>query len=313
MRNLIITSYAYLENAISGTENKITNNMDLYMKCCVVALVSLKRNNKQDDVALVTNIDLSEKYREILQQEHVLIIKKEFDDFNFDKDMMWSLAFYKLCALKYVVSELEYDNYLLVDSDTYCIGNLSNLWKECTKKILLYDMQHDLENRQAVTMNLEYYELLGKQEYLTNWGGEFVAGPRLLLKQLISECGAVYTEMRKKNFRTKHGDEFILCVAAVNLNCNIKTANAYVFRYWTAKFYLVSTNYMFNAIRILHLPSEKERGIPRLYSYFLKHGRFPQNRKAYKMLSLPKPYSPLTLYKLENLWKSLIKKIEMGK
>lgn len=48
----------------------------------------------------------------------MLIFHKAYNDFVFEKEYGWSLAFYKLCGLQYALTK-RYDNYLLLDTDTY--------------------------------------------------------------------------------------------------------------------------------------------------------------------------------------------------
>lgn len=47
----------------------------------------------------------------------------------------------------------------------------------------------------------------------------------------MSECQQVYAQMTKADFKTTHGDEFIISLAAVKFN--VKNAGAYIYRFWT--------------------------------------------------------------------------------
>jgi len=66
----------------------------------------------------------------------------------------------------------------------------------------------------------------------------------------------------------------------------IKNAGAYIFRFWTGSFYLVSTCYTCNEVAILHLPSEKERGLVKLFDIFYKKHSFPRKERVHKILHL---------------------------
>ena len=107
--NLIAVPFAYDEKKNSGINfrNKSggTWKLNIYLKNACVALVSAKRNNPSSEVALITNIeDIPEEYTQVLRNNNVCIIKVEFDQFVFPNDYKWSLAFYKLCALKSICS-----------------------------------------------------------------------------------------------------------------------------------------------------------------------------------------------------------------
>ena len=83
--------------------------------------------------------------------------------------------------------------------------------------------------------------------------------------------------MIETSVRTKQGDEFITSIVATENRQNIKAANAYINRYWTGKTNIVSTNYKYDPVSILHLPSEKDCQLPFLYRFYKSKGRFPHN------------------------------------
>ena len=138
-KTLILNAFAYIENTKGGVNINETDELkviETYMKLCVTSLVSAKKNNPNSAVALVTNYNIPKKYVEIFKKHSIKIIKIKFDKFVFDKNMTWNLAFFKLCALDYVVNNLDYDNYLLLDTDTYVQNNLDYLFLESSKKFL---------------------------------------------------------------------------------------------------------------------------------------------------------------------------------
>ena len=293
--NAIINALAIKENAQSSTNvnsSFIDNNG--YLKNSICSLFSAKINNPDCDSILITNFKLPEKYMNELNDLNIKTYLFPFDRFVFPDNMAWSLAFYKLCALSYVIQELNYDNICLLDTDTVCVKPLDSLWDECRENILLYDMQHSLEIEQANVMNQEFHDLTHSYKYLINYGGEFIAGSRDRLIVFLEKCRYYYDQMIKKKLTTKHGDEFILCCAASDsdVRSSIKSANAYIFRFWTSSFYLISTNYIYNPICILHVPDEKNRGMLCLYKYISKKKKLPIENKLYRMLNLPTKRSP---------------------
>lgn len=93
--------------------------------------------------------------------------------------------------------------------------------------------------------------------------------------------------MIRKKFQTSKGDEFIVSLAADEMSECIKNAGAYIYRFWTgATFRLVSTCYEYNKVLILHLPAEKEKGMLRLYSNYIRKGRVPSEQKVWKICRL---------------------------
>lgn len=196
------------------------------------------------------------------------------------------MAFYKLCALKYV-SEMDYENVLLIDTDTYIQRNLNDVWKESRYNILLYDISRGLYNRDYRTFAEEAQAFLESGEYLTRWGGEFIAGNRELIRALIRRCERIYDRMRQEKFKTINGDEFVLSIAAWEMRDRVKNAAAYVFRYWTAyRWHYVCSNYASNPVCVLHCPREKNHGFLRLFRWMERHEHLPRICKVYRALSL---------------------------
>lgn len=231
-------------------------------------------------MALVTNIDVPEPYKTILSDAGVKVQNCVFDNFSFDASYTWSLAFYKLNALKHAIEELPYDNFAFVDSDVYVQMDFSNIWKECSNKILLYDICHGLQVEDYRHLLKEVGEFT-KEEAIgfTHYGGEFFAANKENAKRFIDECMQVYDEMMRTAFQTSHGDEFITSIATSKFG-NVKNAGAYVYRYWTGKFYLTSTNYKFNPVAVLHVPAEKERGMLKLFDGYIAKGKIPSRERV---------------------------------
>ena len=302
-KKLVFIPYAYDAEKETGINMiKFSDAFDIYCKNFCVALISLKLENPDDDVALVTNVDIPHKYTSILKQSNILIYKEAYDNFVFPDKYKWSLAFYKLCALKKMVEKYDYDYYCYVDTDIIANRPLDDVWKECEEHIMLYDINHGLNVKDYSNFLEESNHFLGKTTYTTHYGGEFFASNRKNAKIFIDECQHIYNEIIKRDFVTSCGDEFILSLAARDLNTLIKNAGAYIFRFWTGSFRLVSTSYKYNPVSILHLPSEKTDGIIKAFDKFVKKNKFPPKNKIYKMCHIRK-------IKLTVRIKSFIKRI----
>lgn len=107
---------------------------------------------------------------------------------------------------------------------------------------------------------------------------------------------SVYKEMLEREFVTTHGDEFIVTLVASKIPEKIKNAGAYVFRFWTGRFRLVSTCYRSNPVVVLHVPAEKEHGMLRLFGRYVRKGRCPSSRRVHQMLHLTRPRLPILVY-----------------
>ncbi|MBO5232144.1 MAG: hypothetical protein J6B88_05915 [Clostridia bacterium] len=285
-KSIIMVPYANDINMHTGVNVKSMDSFNIYMKNCCVALLSVKKYNEDSDVALVTNIDVPEPYKKILDDNRVLIIKVPFTTFKFEDDYKWGLAFYKLCALKYVVENMKYDFYAYLDADIYVQSSFSNIWKECVQNILLYDINHGLQVKDYRCFLDEVQTLTNNDEIITHYGGEFFAASYENSKEFISDCYNIFETIASKKFYTHFGDEFILSLTANKHRNKIKNSGSYIFRFWTSSFRLISTSYKYNPITIIHTPDEKEHGIIKIYNYFIRHGRLPSIKKVYRYLHL---------------------------
>lgn len=255
-----------------------------YLKNVCVACFSAKRNNPSDEVVFATNLmrdSLPAEMKRVLESESIKIMTIPFNEFRFDNNYTWGLAFYKLCVLKHL-SEMEYSNICYLDADVYVQGNFHYIWKESEKKVLLYDINHGLQVEHYKEICEQFKEFLGKTEYLTHYGGEFFSATRDKAKRFIAECEKIFNEMQDKQFYTDKGDEFIVSIAANRMPGEIKNAGAYIYRFWTGlSFRLISSCY--TRILALHLPAEKERGMVRVYNRYVRKGILPRSKKVWAL------------------------------
>lgn len=291
-KHIIIIPFAFLSDYSGGVNFKNTDKgLTMYLKNCCVSCISAKVNaGKETDVALVTNIDIPNPYINVLQGYGVKIIKCKFDNFTFGKKVAWSLAFYKINAMWHISQETNYNDYCYMDSDVYVQSNFEYIWEECKKNILLYDICHGLQDGHYMTLLREAEAFKGKDAIgLTHYGGEFFAANRENTLSFMKECQNVYNEMMRKNITTSKGDEFIISMVASRMSLKIRNAGAYVYRYWTRRWHLMSTNYKFNPVVVLHVPQEKEHGMLAIYNKYLSKGIVPSQKKVWKILHLSKP------------------------
>lgn len=284
MKNLFFVPFAFDEKKMTGV-NVTSNALKVYLKNLCVSLISAKKTNPNIDVALVSNVNIPAEYEKLLLDNQVLIYTEPFDAFAFANDYPWCLAYYKLCALEKMVTKYDYDNYIYTDADVFVQKSLDKVFLELRDNILMYDINHGLYVRDYVQI-MEEFNRFGVDTYITHYGGEFFGASRENARLFSQQCKAIFNEMQSRNFVTAKGDEFISTIAAHRLRGMVKNAGAYIYRFWTGDFYLVSTCYKFNEIAILHLPAEKQDGMLKLYNYFVKHNAFPSKEKVHKICHL---------------------------
>ena len=284
MKNLFFVSFAFDANKKTGANIK-RDVLHTYCKNICVSLLSAKASNPNMDVALVCNVEIPREYEELLIQNDILIYIEEFDSFVFPNDYPWGLAYYKLCALEKMVTKYEYDHYIYTDADVFIQNPLDDIILELKDHILLYDTNRGFQVQNYRT-TIEQFKSFGIDSYITQYGGEFFGADRKNAEDFLACCKEIYNEMINREFRTTKGDEFITSIAAHRMKTKIKNAGAYIFRFWTGDFYLVSTSYKYNEIAILHMPDEKQRGLLKLYDFFMKKHKFPDKEKVHKMCRL---------------------------
>ncbi len=290
--NLIYVPFAFDPEANSSlnfkktNKSKSNNRYEIYLKNSCVSLVTAKRHNPECEVAFVTNLEeVPYKYKNILEKENIKIFYVKYDTFVFPNDYVWSLAFYKLNAL-YEMSKKKYDNICYIDSDVFIQGSFEMIWDACSQKVLLYDISHGVNPKEYKLFNTEISAFVGNTCFVTHYGGEFYASSTSSAQAFCSKCLSVYKRMIELDFKQIHGDEFILSVAALEMN-NILNAGLFIFRFWTANsFRLVSTVYKKDKVLIIHVPSEKERGMVKLFDKYIAKGMLPGEKKAWKILKL---------------------------
>lgn len=302
-KGLLMIPYAYISDFNTGVNLNKNKAFGIYMKNCCVAAVSARcKCGENTDVAIVTNIEIPSKYRNIVESKGVRIISFPFDNFRFSKEYKWSLAFYKLCALSKACRELDYDYYAYVDTDVYVQGGFDDIWAECDANIMMYDINQGLNSSEYRRVLNEIRDFDASIESFTYYGGEFFAANAENTRMFVTECEQIYKEMVSRDFVTTQGDEFISNIAACRLKNKVKNAGSYVYRYWTGTYRLISTNYRVSPIVLLHCPAEKKDGIISIFNRYVRWSKVPSNRRAHSLLHLNCP-SLLTIAKF------IIKKI----
>ena len=301
MKNLIVTAFAFKEGFQTSLQTGRTAGdatTDMYMKNIFVALRSAKEYNSKDEVAVAVNEKLPEKYEKMFTAEGISILHIPFDTFVMPKKFAWALAFYKACVMKHLAEEGKYEHILLLDGDTYTTASYENLWKEAEHGILLYNVGHEYTHKDREIIRKDYRRLYPEETAdVIHYGGEFIAGTSKNLKSYMEVVYGVYRKIEEQHFEIeeKAGDETLWSIAAaLEKKIPIIAANAYLYRFWTGRFYLVSTQTVYNPVCIWHIPNEKETGFLRMFAYYQKKGSFPTVKRSASMFGIVKAKRPVT-------------------
>lgn len=305
MEKAIMNALAVRDNKCGGANIQFSENFQIYLKNAYVSLKSAKMCNPNTDVVLVINFDMPDCFTKVFLDAGIIVEKCDFHAFRVPDHFKWSLAFYKLCALKFLLENRDYDKILLLDTDTISVHDVDDVWEEAEESLLLFNVHSLYHNDVRENIRLDYEKFYNERRNLQHYGGEFICGNRANLETFLENCGHVYQAICNSNFDmfSLSGDELIISAAVRNTE-NLSEANPYIMRYWTGMEYIADTRCHYQKVSIWHIPSEKEFGMLTAYNYLLKHDNLPS--KVYKWFGLPKPHRPDYL-------KYLLKKIIKNK
>lgn len=300
-KKLIFVPLAYKKNYSMSANINLNNEkgIEIYLKNALVLLVSIQKYNSDVQTAVVTNFEIPDSFKEIYKKNNILMCKTSFEDYTMPSNFKWSLAFFKIRALEYVITELDYDYYLELDSDEICIGSIEDMWMELEDKILMFVSKFRYKHPTRCLYSDIYNKIYGnglENRKIVKTGGGFIAGSKKQISLFIDECKFIYLYL-KDNIEILDksiGDELYSSIYYAKYPDRVGDASPYVDVYWTGNFYYVSTNYLFDAISLVHLPDEKQRGLIYLYEYFMKEGKLPTEKTVFDFLSFPqckKPFS----------------------
>ena len=287
----------YSMSAQMSMSNK--NGVEVYLKNAFVMLKSVQKHNADVDTAIVVNFTMSDFYRNLFESNNIAIYQIAFADYTMPPHFTWSLAFFKIAALKWITKNTEYEYTLQLESDMICLSGLDDMWKELDVSILtMYShcrFDHPVRKKYSDAFNLIYPN--EANPVIVKTGAGFIAGKRDKLLHFVEACDEMYAVLKENLDKVdiKLGDEMytsLYCAAYPHL---VKPANPYVDVYWTGTFYFVSTNHHFDAVSVIHLPAEKEFGMLTLYDYFRRKGRLPDNKFIARVMRFPSYFGPISL------------------
>lgn len=293
--NYIVTQVARPEeNTVPQMQgngiNTVDEAMDTYLKNAIVTLASARQHNSDAVCVLNCNFEIPEYLRTVAEKAGIQIHTVPFGKYESREEFRWAITQYKFNAIEHVLTLMnEEDCMLLLDSDTVCTKKLDELFSEAASSLVLYPTAHSYSQEKRAEIRFNYRTMYHvDNDNLVHYGGEFFAGNKNQMQKLLNACSQVIQRARETENLKPWDDEHVLSIAAEQfLKGCIYPANAYIFRYWTNQFYLVSTNYYYDPVCIWHLPAEKNFGMLVLYDYFVKNGNFPSVKKMAQIVGLP--------------------------
>ena len=196
MENLIFGAFATLDGYREGDAANLGRTV--YDRCTVVALCSAKAQNPACTVALLTNAPVPEPFAAQLKNGGVEIWDCPFTAYRVPAETNWALAYYKLCAMAWVLAHKDFARACMVDLDTFTQHPLDDLWRECDEAVLLYQVPHAASQTMTAAISRCYdaVESDGAPHSLTHFGGELVAGSKVRLADFMALCQQYFDELQ---------------------------------------------------------------------------------------------------------------------
>ena len=284
MKKVIYNAICFYGDMVKAPN--LVGGVEAYFKQSVISLVSAQRLNRDCDMMVLVSDEVPQKWKEIFEYYNIRIERVPFENYRMPQKFKWEYAFYKLCALEYMVNRTEYDFYIGVDTDVFFTDHLDILWKECKydTPVLLPLSFLSLSDRENVIE--DYRKLTGIEKNITLIGGEFIAGSREALRKLAEKNTWFYNKIKESNFDISKelGDEAILSMSCAQME--YASAEPYIKRYWTRTYY--RADFSWKSTAMWHLPAEKNYGFLLLYRRLTKKGVLPSKEKAAKLFNLPR-------------------------
>ena len=273
----------------------------IYVQNALVSLASVKMNNPQVECILNCDFDIDSDLAKEFEKLDIRIHRIPFGKYSSDDRYIWAITQYKFDSLSHMLDIMQDgDRMIQLDADTVCVGNLDEIYQEADEGIILYVIDHGYceEHRSCIRRNCA--RLYGENVCnVIHYGGEFFAGCKKYMTDFLISCQEVMDKMKKTVDLEPWDDEQVISIAASYLlKGRIYPAGAYISRYWTNRFYLVSTNYCYNPVKIWHLPAEKKYGMMVLFNYYMQRRKLPSIRKIAVIMGLPgSKYKRWNLYR----------------
>ena len=196
MENLVFGAFATLDGYREGDAANLGRTV--YDRCTVVAQCSAKAENAACTVGQQTKAAGPGPGRGRRAQGGGESWDCPFTTYRVPADTNWALAYYKLCAIAWVLENRDFARAAMLDLDTFTQRPLDDLWRECDEAVLLYQVPHAASQTMtaAISRCFDAVEPDGAPHALTHFGGELVAGSRARLTDFMSLCRDYFVELQ---------------------------------------------------------------------------------------------------------------------
>lgn len=288
----------------AGTQS-IDTVMRIYIKNAIVSLASAKICNPDARCIFCCDFSIEDGLRSAAEKAGIEICHVPFGKYRSGEEFVWDINQYKFDTMAYILEIMnDGDNLMQLDPDTVCISSFDEIWEEASTGLIMYTVGHGYYNEnKRIPIRNNYKKLYGSdRQNVAHLGGEFLAGSKTYIEKLFRACVTIMEKAWRTDGLDEWDDEHIKSIAVEEyLKKYLYPGSPYICRYWTNQFYLVSTNYYYNAVKIWHLPAEKKFGMITLYNYYARHGFFPSVERMAQIIGLPgtsyKCWNPYKLWR----------------
>ena len=185
--------------------------VEIYLKNAFVLLKSVQKFNPDVDVALVTNFSLPDEFDHLFNTNNIIVYQAKFTEYLMPSTFKWSLAFFKIAAVKWVYQNTDYEYVLQLESDQICISNFDDMWSELDHSFLTMFSPFRLNHvsRQKYTEIFKLIHSNYRGDVICKTGAGFIAGNKKHINMFVNMADEVYANMMKNIdvISTETGDE----------------------------------------------------------------------------------------------------------
>lgn len=294
----IIASWIYLDRVgeesnfpqVQGKSSSL-KFQETFWKCLVVFYESSLRFNKDKKHMLFTNTDSFPtieglNMRNFFAENNIEVVKLE-NEYPLPNGYYahWNNQFYEFSILKYL-SENYKEEYilLLLDSDCVFNTNVDHMFRELRDSsassftyATTYPEEKDINGISRLQMKSIFEDLGLKLDKVPVYsGGEVLFAKKEFIDELCKDFDTIWDDSmeRFRNDKIKFNEEaHVLSYYYYKLNASIGKLDVNIKRCWTNPLKFRNVDSTTKQLDILHLPSEKGKGISNMFDIIVKKKR----------------------------------------
>lgn len=154
-------------------------------------LASAKMWNPDAVCILNCNFEVPEELRQVAERAKIQLLQVPYGKYKSNEAFSWAITQYKYDSMDFMVNEVMKDDdvLILLDTDTVCVQKLDDIFEEAEKGLILYPISHGYRHERRHSMIRNFQKLYGEDcDNLVHYGGEFFAGNRQALGELLQSC-----------------------------------------------------------------------------------------------------------------------------